>query len=206
MLFAQELLKNLYRRHHLEDAPSRRELIFQLMEEVSSKGHGCQSCQGFCCTFENNSMQVDPLQALELLVFIETNFDNDIWLRINDTIERYRLDRLIPTQNNQFLRRYYTCPFYLHHNKGCSISRKAKPYGCLAFNALEANVSTPGFCASSQGTLKRREELYDEQERQANLDLIGSLDLYWSKLPMPLALREVKRKIQHIFEDPPQEA
>lgn len=205
MIYAQQLLSSLYRRHHLEDAPSRRELIFQLMEEVFSKGHGCQNCPGFCCTFENNSMQIDPLQALELLVYVETNFESDIWLKINETIEKFRLDKLIPTQNNQFLRRYYTCPFYLHKNKGCSISRKAKPYGCLAFNALRENVSTPGFCGSSQDILKTREETYEKQEKLANQDLINTLNLYWVKLPMPLALREVKLRIQHILEDPPRE-
>ena len=148
-------------------------------------------------------MQTDPLQTLELLVYIENNFENDIWQKINETIEKFRLDKLIPTQNNQFLRRYYTCPFYLHRNLGCSISPKAKPYGCLAFNALSEKVSTPGHCTSFKGTLEAREDRYKEAEQVANQFLIRELKLYWTKLPMPLALRELKSRIQDIFEDPP---
>lgn len=189
---AKTLLEGLYRDFELEDGASRREILIQDMEEVSQKGHGCASCVGHCCTYEFNSMQVDPLQALELYVFISQKFDASIWDDIESNIKEYRLDKFFQTGKDVYLRRYYTCPFYKKSNLGCPISRKSKPYGCLAFNALQANVSTPGFCESSQNILKKREDLFEKKEDAANKFLIGALDLYWSKLPMPLALKELR--------------
>jgi len=192
---ARNLLETLYEELGLADHSVRREILIKDMEEVNARGHGCQACPGHCCTYESNSMQVDPLEALELLVYLLEHADEKTFTHLEETIHDFRLDKVLSTGRGTYLRRYYTCPFYKKSNLGCSISRKYKPYGCLAFNALKENVSTSGFCRSSQNILKKREALFEEKERLANEYLINFLGLYWSKLPMPVAIRELQSKI-----------
>src|SRR5690606_30185258 len=90
---AFNLLDTLYNTYEIPPQSERRKLLIDEMQQIEQKGHGCSSCSGLCCTYENNSMQVDPLQALELLVFVLNNFDEEIWLAIEQNIQDYRLDK-----------------------------------------------------------------------------------------------------------------
>ena len=193
---ANELLRETYQKWSCPDAHSRRHFINSKMFQINSKGFDCKSCSGMCCTYENNSMQVDPLQALELVGYLESkNLISKYIDKISQSIKDYRLDKEVNLGKGRNLRRYYTCPFYQHQSCGCPIGTAHKPYGCLAFNPLEKNVSVEGKCQSDINVLEKRENTFSIIENEVNDYLREELHLYWEKLPMPVAVMEIIKKL-----------
>lgn len=135
------------------NASQRRQGLIQAMSEDAKSQLHCGSCVGTCCTFSANSMQVDEVQAQDLKDWLELEgrWNESLFLSLQDCVEEFRLDRNV---SNIKIRRNYTCPFFTGTKLGCSISQQAKPYGCLAFNPREANITNGGNCRSNLNLLK----------------------------------------------------
>jgi Fe-S-cluster containining protein len=170
-------MKNVQRRKILLDAQTNR----------------CGSCEGFCCTYQSNSMKVTPVEALDMIEYLK---ENDRWNEetiesLKKTIEEFRLDKVIALKRGQDLRRTYTCPFFTGDKLGCSIAPEYKPYGCLAFNPTEDGISEWGKCNSQVEILKERENI---DEDQYNDYLRQFYHLHWQKEPIPIALLDFWNK------------
>ncbi len=175
-------------------ANERRKALIDEMSQLESNGIDCSSCEGICCSFIANSMKTTPLETLDLLVHLEDTdrLNDNFWALIQENIVHYRLDYDIDTGRGTSFRRTYTCPFYSPGAKGCSISRNSKPYGCLGFNAGRPNANGENGCAPDFDLLKRREDKFLSLEQKINGELKEVLGLTWEKLPIPVALFNIK--------------
>lgn len=175
----------------------RRKLLIKEMSNLEDDKKDCFSCSGMCCTYEYNSMLVTPVECFEMLNYLvkEGRVNEELVSRLKANITQYRLDKDMYSTKGKEFRRYYTCPFFKNENKGCSISRSSKPYGCLGFNPNEQNISTPGKCGSNLVNLQSREDEFISEESVANEYLSKELNLYWVKKPISVALVEFINKI-----------
>lgn len=130
-------------------------------------------------------MQVTPIEALDLYQYLksEDRIDSELSDRLQETIKEFRLDYAISTGKGTELRRSYTCPFF--QAGFCTIDPEYKPYGCLAFNPKQKNVSRPGHCSSQLSLLEQRE---NSAEEKLNDELRQKHNLYWKKESIPVAL------------------
>lgn len=161
------------------------------MDLQENSGVSCMGCSGTCCTYEANSMMVTPLEAVDLLTHLRESGQHTetLRLKLQETVRTFRLDRELSTGRGSTLRRTYTCPFFTNTELGCPLPRDVKPYGCLAFNTHHPTEKTPEHCYSDIDLLEERETLFDEA--QMNQGLRSKHQLYWEKLPMPVALLEL---------------
>jgi len=173
----------------------RRKTVLNYMANLIDQEKNCSSCQGMCCTFAYNSMQVTPAEALDAYDYlISQNRVNQALIdRLEKCIKEYRLDNEINLGRGRELRRTYTCPFYNAGSKGCGIAPESKPYGCLAFNPKEKNVSTEGKCKSYTEVLEKREADYSGEEA-LNYKIIHTLNLGWEKKNFPQGLLSIIHK------------
>jgi len=187
-------IKDIYKR---SSERSRRELILEHMNAELSKEHNCFKCEGFCCTFLHNSMQVTILEALDVYYYLdqENRINEKLIQDLETCIKSYRLDKEISVGNGRVLRRTYTCPFFNNGPKGCSIDPHFKPYGCLAFNPLEKNVKEEGHCTSNQDVLIDQDK-QNINDHLLNTELKNELNLNWDKLSLPLALLNLIKLFQ----------
>lgn len=176
----------------------RRSYLISDMSLKNDSGVDCLSCSGTCCTYVANSMQITPIETLELYFYLEENnrINESLINQLRKNINEFRLDKEISLGKGQVLRRNYTCPFFNEGPKGCSISRGYKPYGCLAFNPYEKNQKQGGNCKSDSELLEKREEDNKKEEDIINEKLLKSLNLYWEKRSIPWALAEVIEKLR----------
>ena len=167
----------------------RRKVIIERMDELESSGKDCKGCSGTCCTYEANSMMITPIEAVELVDYLKANnlFDNELKSRLLETVSKYRLDQAVGDGKRSFLRRTYTCPFFNHKELGCPLPREVKPFGCLAFNAHDAEKKAGEFCFSEEKVLEAREAA-SLDEAALNQKIKTENSLYWDKTPLPLAL------------------
>ena len=170
----------------IPDAPARRQPLIDQMHQGAEKGHHCGACSGVCCTFLANSMQITPVEALDLKNWLQAQgrWNDDLIASLKDCIRKFRLDQDVG-DGRRSLRRTYTCPFYRNGPQGCSISRHHKPYGCLAFNPRSPGITEGGNCASDQGLL---ETLLSPAETARNLQLKTRHQFLFDKAPIPIAL------------------
>lgn len=189
------LLKEVTEQENVPSGAERRRSLVEHMSSNAEEGKNCFSCSGMCCTNEYNSMQVDPIQTLEVLAWLESEgrLNSVTGKAIDDSILEYRLDKDFSIGRGREWRQYFTCPFFVGQNKGCTISRHAKPYGCLGFNPHEMNVSSPGKCSSNLEALMVREESFEGVEERANKFLKEKLNIYWIKKNLPFAIRDMLR-------------
>lgn len=180
----------------IPSAPERRQLLVKKMEALGAEGKNCALCTGVCCTFLSNSMQISPLEAEDLKLWLieQDRWNNTLFDQLKETVRRFRLDQDLGDGRRSF-RRTYTCPFYFAGAKGCSISRHHKPYGCLAFNAKSAGMTAGGHCASDQNALIEREQHFTDEERR-NRQLKQQYHLVFEKAPIPVALLALRNKPQ----------
>jgi len=164
----------------------RRELLIFEMEKLGNQGINCQGCLGTCCTSLANSMQISPIEAFDMLYFLksEGRLTGDLKKKLNDCVEKYRLNYEISTTRGLPLRRSYTCPFFEPGPKGCTIDKYSKPYGCLGFNPQEKNATGGASCFSKKEILQKRVEEFELLE----LELIKEYKIDWAKKSIPLAL------------------
>ena len=172
-------------------AAERRNLLIEDMTSLDQSGLSCKDCIGNCCTFQSNSMQMTPLETYDLYLDLKNRLELEnaqILTMLDECIKDFRLDQgMDPTS----LRKTYTCPFYLGEKQGCQISRKNKPYGCLAFNATETNVLKGSNCQSNISIQEKRAKKFKKDEEQLNKEIKEFFGFNWDKLPIPLALKEL---------------
>lgn len=177
------------------------------MQSLSSQEINCFNCEGICCSFQANSMQVTPLQTLDLYIFLQSENRWNLSLKktLNEVIEYYRLSIEIQTHRSQQMRKTYTCPFYSPGGKGCSISPLYKPYGCLGFNPNRKNCIGQGGCGSNIEELSIREDEWGNIEQVTNDFIQKQLNLSWKKIDIPRALIDLfnreDRLSNEFFED-----
>ena len=196
-MYATKLLSFVYDETSCPDASLRRSSLIREMKNLENEGKHCFQCPGHCCTFEHNSMLIDPLQALELYVYLDSNNMLESTLtKLRQNIIDFRLDKDFLLGRGKQIRRYYTCPFFKHESCGCPIDPSFKPYGCLAFNPTVTNVSLPGSCTSNISILESRSQDYERYENQANEIIKNQLKIYWDKKPIPVALVELYEQVK----------
>lgn len=168
---------------------NRRAAVIKAMRENESQGLNCESCQGYCCTYQYNSMMINPVEAFEILIDLNNmnRLDFDLIGLLKKNAREFRLDKEV-WQKNTLLRRYYTCPFYMDQKLGCSLSVKLKPLGCLAFNSMKQGVSEPGFCETDETPLKKQEEINLREQIQIQKEIKEAFDITWDKKPIATAL------------------
>lgn len=171
---------------------SRRQLILEEMALLENNQINCFKCLGPCCTYVSNSMQITLLEAIDIINFLndKQRLNNNLMIQLQENIEHFRLDKVIGFGKNS-LRKTYTCPFFENHSKGCSISRNAKPIGCLGFNPVEKNITNGGSCKSNPALLEIRDFENQKEEAEVNACLKETLKIFWDKAPIPVAVLEV---------------
>lgn len=179
-------------------AKRRRTLLVEQMFRLEKGGVDCFSCSGTCCTYLANSMMTTPLETLDLVLYLQEQGRIDLELQqlLLECIKRYRLDQEPPGDGRRgFVRRHYTCPFFATGPRGCSLSRNAKPYGCLGFNPQRAGIEHGGDCSANVPLLQQQAESWCEAEGMANARIRTELLLDWEKRPMPLALFDMINRL-----------
>lgn len=176
---------------------SRRDILISSMSTLEKSGIHCANCPGTCCTSEANSMMITPLESLEILNSLVPRLlipdeKEKLITALKKSIVLYRLDKEIYTgkKNSQTLRRNYTCPFFNNGSLGCSLSRKSKPYGCLAFNP-KTNNDNGKTCSSQTELLETRLAEFQTYEDQLNFQIKTELKLNWEKQNIPMAVLEM---------------
>jgi len=139
-------------------------------------------------------MMVTPVEAVELMEYLKTSgqFNNELKMRLQETVTKYRLDQGLGNGKRSFLRRTYTCPFFNHKELGCPIPREVKPFGCIAFNSHHVELKAGEHCYSEKEILEKREILAID-EAVLNEGLKQKHHLFWDKVPMPVALLDFFR-------------
>jgi Fe-S-cluster containining protein len=172
----------------IPSAPERRARLIEEMRRLAAEGKHCAACSGICCTFLANSMQITPVEAVDLRDWLITQgrWDATLQQSLRDCIAKFRLDVDLG-DGRRSLRKTYTCPFYHPGPKGCSISPEHKPYGCLAFNARQAGLTEGGNCASDQSLLEIRAAATPAEAKQ-NRMLKDEHHWLMEKAPIPVAL------------------
>lgn len=178
----------------LTTAQTRRASLHQRMQSLKEQDINCYSCTGLCCTFESNSMQVTPQEALDVFFYLEkeNRLTEELKTSLLENIKKYRLDKEISTGRNSSFRRYYTCPFFVESERGCTLSRTDKPYGCLAYNAKEKLAKIQHQCGSDLELLRVQDEM--NQDESLAIELKDKLELSWTKMPLPVALMELMER------------
>lgn len=180
-------------------ATSRRAMLNSQMDQALEKGFNCQSCWGKCCTYHANSMHVTPIEALDVFMYL---YEQKLWnpyleKKLKQTISDYRLDYELNLPGKKLFRRSYTCPFYSKGTKGCGLSREDKPYGCLAFNPRQQNITDGQDCHSDQDLLQDHDSVVQKVHRELEGILFkNSLlreHLKWSKKDLPTALMDLSK-------------
>ncbi|MCR9204376.1 MAG: hypothetical protein NXH75_07360 [Halobacteriovoraceae bacterium] len=177
----------------------RRAPLLNSMNDLGAKEISCHGCSGPCCTFLKNSMQVTPLEAVDIYVYL---YEQGLWneeleKRLKGCITEFRLDKRPSTGSGQLMRKTYTCPFFLHQKLGCSLDPAIKPYGCLGFNPTEKGEIEGRSCRSNIDLLEFREEI-DLNESQKSQKITEVLHLPWEKETIPQALLDVHFAWQHL--------
>ena len=190
-------LNNLYEKKGLLSSHDRRIALIKEMQLLEGKTIHCFTCPGTCCTSQANSMQITPIEALEILEslhidqFTPTQMSN-FKEKMNQTIAAYRLNFETYTgkKHTSVLRKSYTCPFFNNGSLGCGLSRSSKPYGCLGFNPKTSDDNGKS-CSSNI----EREESFHSNEDLVNAHVKLELNLHWTKQNIPLALLDIINRI-----------
>jgi hypothetical protein len=183
----------------LESRKFRSKLVLN-MHDLESKNITCQNCSGVCCTKERNSMQVTPVEALDLYFYLmeNTKDKNELWIRVEDAIKSFGLDREIIVKG-KVLRKNYTCPLFKFESWGCPIEAHLKPFGCLGYNAKGSSVLNGENCESDLDLLKKV-----DKEIEQDLDKMNQVvqayfkfhyKVHFDKMPIPNALAFLHKKL-----------
>ena len=117
------------------DSYSRRQVLIETMNGLETEEITCANCPGHCCTFVGNSMQMTTVEALDLYFYL---VDNELWNeeleeKLKENIKEFRLDHRPSIGGGHFMRKTYTCPFFLFQSKALRVSMPAKhcarPFG-----------------------------------------------------------------------------
>ena len=187
---------SFYQTLQIDSARSRRTLLLDEMKTLGDKKIDCFNCTGTCCTQIANSMQVTPLEAIEIILSLDESELESTKEKLKSTIQQFRLDHEVFTGKKGIttLRKTYTCPFFTPGPKGCAIKKEYKPYGCLGFNPRLAS-DNGSQCTSNTNLLEEREEQFIKNEDEINERIRSELKLDWIKKDIPRALLDILGKI-----------
>ena len=195
------LLEDIYISYELLSSHDRRAALINEMLLLEGKTIHCFTCPGTCCTGQANSMQITPIEALEILKGLEADsFSEDdrekLKNTLKNTVAKYRLNVEIYTgkRNSQTLRKNYTCPFFNNGSLGCGLSRSSKPYGCLGFNPKQEKDNGQS-CSSNLDLLSEREKKFKTTEDMANQEISRQFNLSWDKQNIPQALLDIMDRL-----------
>jgi hypothetical protein len=174
----------------LKDSKKFRAKLVANMKQLEDSNISCKNCTGVCCTVSRNSMQVTPVEALDLYFYLLENIKDKVELnnRIEQSITQYGLDREIYVKG-RLLRKNYTCPLFKFESWGCPVDAELKPLGCLGYNALVSNVVDGENCASDVNLLEVVEKEIKEEFDQLNLKIKNILKIDFDKTNIPTALK-----------------
>ncbi len=169
------------------------------MHQLEQMGLDCSRCSGTCCTFEANSMMITPLEAFEILVYLNDKnlLQDDLKEELKKNRDYYRLDQISGNGKKSFLRRTYTCPFFLRSEFGCPLPKEVKPYGCLAFNSHHSEKKASEHCFSEREILEAIDVQFPEIKVKNEI-ISNHLNLNWKKQPIPVALLELWDQLELI--------
>jgi len=186
------LLNKIY-----ESKQKRRELLQQRMNCLDLAQTNCSNCTGKCCTFMANSMMITPIEAIDLRRFLYENhlWNDELKMKLQECVKEFRLHETFDLGRGRTFRRTYTCPFYQTTFPGCPLPTKVKPYGCLAFNPTKGTPADGESCKSALDLLEQREDSMPF-EGSINEELKENLKLDWNKLPIPVALLEIDKRLE----------
>ncbi|MGZ3788717.1 MAG: hypothetical protein ACXVLQ_09355 [Bacteriovorax sp.] len=194
-----KLQQFLYEDLKIQGPKERRHLLIEEMSSLTEKEIHCFHCTGTCCTMSANSMQITPLEALEIILSLNVSVETlpELKLKLQKNIQDYRLDHeiFLGKKNLSHLRKTYTCPFFSPGPKGCTIKKELKPYGCLGFNPRFEN-DNGSQCHSDFNLLERREKEQLRDEDLACDYLKKELGLQWNKLEIPKAVLALLDKLE----------
>lgn len=184
---------------YLEQPALRRKALLDSMESLEASEISCRGCSGPCCTFLKNSMQVTPLEAIDMYLHLDDSglWDESLERRLKDCILEFRLHIRPSTGGSQLMRKTYTCPFFLHQALGCSLDPAIKPYGCLGFNPIRKGEIEGESCRSNTEILEERES-HDLHEAETSQKIADLLSLPWEKETIPQALLDVHSAWQRL--------
>lgn len=181
------------------DAYQRRKILLQKMATLSQEHINCHNCTGLCCTFAMNSMQITALEAQDIFLYLKEQglLTDQMRQHLQSNVQRFQLDRPMPGSGKRnYLRRTYTCPFFVEGPRGCSLPAEIKPYGCLGFNPLIKMAQGEHSCHSDQVLLVQREAQHAE-EAAVNAKLKEQHQFSWDKESIPMALLHLWDKMGH---------
>ncbi len=198
----QTYLQMIYEKFQIESGAQRRFQMIQSMQALQEKQINCFQCSGLCCTKSANSMQITPLEALEILFSLNPSKSElqPLKMRLKKTIQDFRLEHEVFTGKkvNALMRKTYTCPFFIEGSKGCTIKKDLKPYGCLGFNPKKINDNGQE-CQSDQMLLLNRDSHFSQKESILNDFLKNAWELSWDKQEIPRAVLSVLEKMENEF-------
>lgn len=176
------------------EASLRRQPLLEEMQKLADNDKHCAACPGHCCTAIANSMQTTPLETIDVLNYLRSSgrWNDELKDKLTATINKFRLDQIPGNGRKTYLRRTYDCPFFAGSNLGCTIPKEVKPYGCLGFNPSAPKEEKGDSCSSDQALLLKRESSWDGEVAE-NTKLKAAHQLWWDKLPLPLALLEAEK-------------
>jgi hypothetical protein len=180
----------------LVDSGELRDFLVTNMNNLEKKGMNCSSCSGLCCTVTKNSMQVTPMEAMDLYLYLSENIQdqNLLWKNIEESVLKYGLDREIYVKN-KLLRKNYTCPLFKFESWGCPVTPAKKPFGCLGFNAFKAGVVNGESCNSDVELLSKVDQQIHLKLLDYNQKINKLVNLNFDKLPIPNALIKIRTLI-----------
>lgn len=217
----KELIKNdgfSYLNLANQSANLRRAGLLEAMDKLKERSVGCSDCPGTCCTFVANSMQITPLEAIDLYYFLQNKnlLNDELWTRLEENIKEFRLLSGPHVGAGRAFRRTYTCPFFAGKSLGCTVAPESKPYGCLAFNPAEKLELSGKSCKSDMNELEEREHSMESLETtklaidsldpadkykgkgeiEINSLLRDDLNIGWVKESIPVALLDLRERLR----------
>lgn len=180
-----------------------RTAIIELMESQSLENINCLQCTGVCCTRERNSMQVTPLEALELYTFLKNHFKNELEIffeKNEQCIQDEGLHREMYIKGKLF-RKNYTCSLFKWNSFGCPIDNHWKPYGCLGYNPVKSEVKNGENCESRIDYLEMLNQQFSKRLLEINQEITHDFKIDWEKKPIPVALKFFYNRDKNLASD-----
>ena len=162
------------------------------MSNLDKRKLTCAKCVGNCCTFTSNSMRVTPLEAVEMILYLEESnlIDHHLVEKLESNIREFRLDK----ETLFGIKKNYTCPFYLGSCQGCSISRGSNLMAVSLLMQLK-KMFLRGKIVNQTKPFWRRDTtpswLY---EKVLIFTIKNTLNLSWEKESIPIALLDIIKK------------
>jgi len=146
----------------------------RVRERYEHKAKDCLTCevQGICCTdahFVNvHITRLEALAITEALAKLDTGKRNEVYQRVEETIEKYDLKDSGDTFEQKF-----SCPLF-EKGTGCLVHKEGKPIPCIQHACYENKEDLPP------------NELQLKQEKSVERLNTQTFGNAWNWLPLPV--------------------